>query len=45
MWEWQTKDLSVTLGYVKITASGINCILKNLRESKSQSGKGIKKGI
>jgi len=39
------KTLSVILTYVKITSSGVNCALKNSRGGKSQSGKGIKKGI
>jgi len=39
------KTLSVTLAYVEITSSGINCALKNLRGGKSRSGKVIKKGI
>ena len=34
------KTLSVTLTYVKITSSGINCALKNSRGGKSRSGKG-----
>jgi len=42
---WKQKTLFVTLDYVKIITLGINCILKNLREGKSRSGKGIKKGI
>jgi len=37
---WKTKDFTVTLTYVKITSSGINCALKNLRGGKSRSGKG-----
>jgi len=40
VWEWKQKTLSGTLTYVKITSSGINCILKNLRRGKSRSGKG-----
>jgi len=43
--EWKKKTLFVTLGYVEITTLGINCMLKNLREGKSRSEKGIKKGI
>ena len=39
------KTLCVTLTYVEITSSGINCALKNSREGKSRSGKVIKKGI
>ena len=38
--EVETKDFTVTLTYVKITSSGINCILKNLRGGKSRSKKG-----
>jgi len=26
-----TKDFSITLSYVKITTSGVNCVLKNSR--------------
>jgi len=37
--------LCVTLTYVKITSSGVNCALKNSRGGKSRSGKVIKKGI
>ena len=37
---WKTKDFTVTLTYVKITSSGVNCILKNLRGGKSRSRKG-----
>ena len=37
----ETKDFMFTLGYVKITTSGINCMLKNLRGGKSRSGKGF----
>ena len=33
------------LGYVEITTSGVNCMLKNLRRDNLKSGKGIKKGI
>ena len=39
------KTLCVTLTYVEITSSGINCALKNSRGGKSRSGKVIKKGI
>ena len=39
------KTLCVTLTYVKITSSGVNCALKNSRGGKSRSGKVIKKGI
>ena len=39
------KTLCVTLTYVEITSSGVNCALKNLRGGKSRSGKVIKKGI
>ena len=39
------KTLSVILSYVKIITLGINCVLKNLRENNSRSGKGIKEGI
>jgi len=39
------KTLFVTLGYVEITTSGINCVLKNSRGGKSRSGKDIKKGM
>jgi len=37
---WKQKTLSVTLTYVEITSSGVNCALKNLRGDKSRSGKG-----
>jgi len=43
--EWRKKTLFVTLDYVEITTLGINCKLKNLREGKSRSEKGIKKSI
>ena len=39
------KTLYVTLTYVEITSSGVNCALKNSRGGKSRSGKVIKKGI
>ena len=39
------KTLSIILSYVKITTSGINCVLKNSRGNNSRSGKGIKEGI
>jgi len=39
------KTLCVTLTYVEITSSGVNCVLKNSRGGKSRSGKVIKKGI
>jgi len=38
------KTLSVTLTYVEITSSGINCALKNPRGGKSRSGKVYQKG-
>ena len=38
--EVETKDFTVTLTYIKITSSGINCILKNSRGGKSRSKKG-----
>jgi len=34
------KTLGVTLIYVKITSSGVNCALNNLRGGKSRSRKG-----
>jgi len=45
VWGWKTKDFTRTLGYVKITTSGVNCVLKNLRGDNSRSRKGIKNGI
>ena len=39
------KTLCVTLTYVEITSSGVNCALKNSRGGKSRSRKVIKKGI
>ena len=33
------KTLCITLSYVKITTSGVNCTLKNLRGEYSRSGK------
>jgi len=36
----ETKHFTVILTYVEITSSSVNCMLKNLREGKSRSGKG-----
>jgi len=38
--EVETKDFIGTLGYVEITTSGVNCVLKNSRGGKSRSEKG-----
>jgi len=45
LWGGKQKTLCVTLGYVKITISDINCILKNLKRDNSRSEKNIKRGI
>ena len=45
LWRGKQKTLYVTLGYVKITISDINCILKNLKRDNSRSEKNIKRGI